>query len=382
MAKVSIIIPVYNTALYLRECLDSVVNQTLKDIEIILVDDGSSDGSADICREYEAIDPRIRLIVQENSGAAAARRTGVEVATSPYVGFADSDDTFDLDLYENLLEAIGDCDLVTSSAISKNGIWKDGIPAGVYSTDEEMRYVINNCIMLGDSYTRGIAGSIFCKLYKTDIARKVFEEIEPKIYFGEDAEFIYRYILLCKLICVTELCKYHYRIRESSVSHSSHNDFLENLNVLYLSMRKAFIGHPCEKRLMEQLQAYIAHYLCIVPRRMGFSEKTRFIKYVNPMYNDLADKKIALYGAGVVGKDYYLHMTREGMAPAIWVDKRYEELRLNYPISPLEALQTAEYDCIVIAVLEKELAEKITDELVELGIERKLVLWKQPIRIK
>lgn len=382
MAKVSIVIPVYNTASYLRECLDSVVSQTLRDIEIILVDDGSTDGSTDICREYEVADSRIRLIIQENAGAAAARRTGTEIATSSYIGFVDSDDIIDADLYEVLLDYMGDCDLVTSSAVSGNAIWKDGIPAGIYSTNEEMQYVLDNFIMLGDSYTRGITATNSCKLFKTVLARKVFEEIEPKIYFGEDAEFMYRYILQCKSIRVTELCKYYYRMRGSSASHSAHNDFMTNLNILYLSMRKAFIGHPCEARLMEQLQAYIAHYLCTVPGRMGFSEKTRFIKYVNPMYNELLDKKVALYGAGVVGKDYYLHMIRNGISPAIWVDRRYNELQSNYQIKPIEELLTAEYDCIVIAVLEKELAEGITDELIELGINQKLIIWKQPIRVK
>ena len=104
MPVVSIIIPVYNTEKYLRRCLDSVCSQTLKDIEIICVDDGSTDGSAAILAEYAARDPRIKVITQKNAGAGAARNVGIEVATGEYVGFVDSDDFVDGDFYEKLLE--------------------------------------------------------------------------------------------------------------------------------------------------------------------------------------------------------------------------------------------------------------------------------------
>ena len=95
MAKVSIIIPVYNVESYLRRCLDSVVNQTLKDIEIILVNDGSTDGSLAICEEYAKNDDRIKIITRKNGGLSAARNTGLDNATSEYIGFIDSDDWVD-----------------------------------------------------------------------------------------------------------------------------------------------------------------------------------------------------------------------------------------------------------------------------------------------
>ena len=96
--KISIIIPVYNTEKYLRECLDSIVDQTLREIEIICVNDGSSDNSPAILREYEANDARIRVIDQENSGLAAARNQGVELAEGKYILFVDSDDWIELTL--------------------------------------------------------------------------------------------------------------------------------------------------------------------------------------------------------------------------------------------------------------------------------------------
>ena len=103
--KISVIIPCYNVEKYLRECLDSVVNQTLKDIEIICVNDGSTDGTQKILEEYAQKDDRILLINKPNGGLSLARNTGMEKMRGEYVAFLDSDDWVDLDFYEKLYNA-------------------------------------------------------------------------------------------------------------------------------------------------------------------------------------------------------------------------------------------------------------------------------------
>lgn len=100
--SVSIIVPVYNAKEYLRKCFDSVVNQTLKNVEIIFIDDGSTDGSSEICKEYAAKDSRIIYYKKENEGLAAARQDGIERASGEYVGFVDSDDWLELNMYERM----------------------------------------------------------------------------------------------------------------------------------------------------------------------------------------------------------------------------------------------------------------------------------------
>lgn len=110
MPKVSVIIPVYNVEEYLRECLDSVVNQTLQDIEIICVNDGSPDNSLAILEEYAKKDERIRIINKENGGVSSARNIGIRVANSNYLIFVDSDDTIDLDTCRLALEKIVEVD--------------------------------------------------------------------------------------------------------------------------------------------------------------------------------------------------------------------------------------------------------------------------------
>jgi len=104
--KISVIIPVYNSEKYLKRCLDSVIYQTFKDLEIILIDDGSKDGSARICEEYKKMDNRIVLLRQPNRGQGFARNNGLKMATGMYISFVDSDDYIKLDMYEKLLGAI------------------------------------------------------------------------------------------------------------------------------------------------------------------------------------------------------------------------------------------------------------------------------------
>ena len=106
MPKLSVIVPVYNTEKYLRECIDSILAQTFTDFELILVDDGSTDGSGIICDEYADKDPRVQVIHQQNGGATVARRSGVRIARGEYVTFVDSDDWIDSDFYAPMIEKI------------------------------------------------------------------------------------------------------------------------------------------------------------------------------------------------------------------------------------------------------------------------------------
>ncbi|WP_227166600.1 glycosyltransferase, partial [Enterococcus faecium] len=104
MCEISIIVPVYKVEKYLRKCVDSILAQTFTDFEVILVDDGSPDNSGKICDEYAEKDNRVRVIHKENGGLSSARNAGIDVARGKYLGFVDSDDYIDEDMYEILYE--------------------------------------------------------------------------------------------------------------------------------------------------------------------------------------------------------------------------------------------------------------------------------------
>ena len=139
MPKLSVIVPVYNTEKYLRECVDSILAQTFTDFELILVDDGSTDGSGAICDEYAGKDSRIRVIHQENGGATLARRSGVRIAQGEYVAFVDSDDWIAQHIYQNMMEKAETCgadvilcDIVLETQTNQVVVHSDYLP-GLYA---------------------------------------------------------------------------------------------------------------------------------------------------------------------------------------------------------------------------------------------------------
>ena len=126
MPKVSVIIPVYNVEAYLRECLDSVTNQTLRDMEIVCIDDGSTDGSAEILKEYAAKDRRIKVLTQANSGAGAARNAGLAVAGGEWLSFLDADDEFSPTMLSEMVDAgeQGVADVVACTSVMEGDIFR------------------------------------------------------------------------------------------------------------------------------------------------------------------------------------------------------------------------------------------------------------------
>lgn len=119
---VSVIVPVYNREKWLKRCLDSLINQTLQDIEIICIDDGSTDNSRDILADYQKDDERVKVILQNNEGPSSARNKGLDIATGDYIGFVDSDDYVDRDYYEKLYKAASEtrADIACAGIIRKN----------------------------------------------------------------------------------------------------------------------------------------------------------------------------------------------------------------------------------------------------------------------
>ena len=146
---ISIIVPVYNVELYLNECINSIRNQTYKNLEIILIDDGSTDNSGKICDEYAKIDSRIVVIHKENKGVTSARKVGVEIANGKYIGFVDSDDYIDKEMYKNMLKKIleTDADFIDCGCIrfsDSNNIY---YPKNFYRSDIELNEMNRDNIM-------------------------------------------------------------------------------------------------------------------------------------------------------------------------------------------------------------------------------------------
>ena len=171
MIKVSVIIPVYNSENYLRQCIESVINQTLKEIEIICIDDGSTDNSLNILKEYAQIDNRIKIIEQVNSGAGKSRNVGIEIATGEYLYFLDSDDYLVVDALENLFNSIGKADICLCKSKLNNGL-EEKVSEYSLKTKyfNKKKYISSK--QIPEKIFKICAPALFTKLYKTSFIKR------------------------------------------------------------------------------------------------------------------------------------------------------------------------------------------------------------------
>lgn len=214
MAKVSVIVPIYKVEKYLKKCVDSLLNQTLQDIEIILVDDGSPDNCGKICDEYVQQDSRVKVIHKQNEGLSEARNAGILVAESKYVGFVDSDDYIAEDMYEILYKNLIENDAEVSICGLYDCYSRKKIPQ--YDGDEFL--ILDNKQALRTAL-EGIKFSVNAvnKLYKKDL----FAEIKfPKGKLSEDAFTIPKVLSKASKVVFDSVPKYYYIHRGESITTS------------------------------------------------------------------------------------------------------------------------------------------------------------------
>lgn len=208
--RISVIIPVYNVAAYLPQCLDSVLGQDHRDLEVILIDDGSQDGSGAICDRYAAADSRVKVIHQANAGAAAAKNAGLRIATGEYLSFVDSDDYLEPNVYGYMLSALRE-----SGADAAHFCFRE-----VYrSRSEDCIAHRGRTVVESREYLVRFTKDWSCpllwnKLYKRSLFDGVFFEEGHKI---DDEYFTYQgFLRECRILC-DERIVYNYRKRQSSV---------------------------------------------------------------------------------------------------------------------------------------------------------------------
>ena len=213
---VSVIVPIYNTQQYLSVCLESILGQTYKKIEVILVDDGSTDGSLEICRNYAKKDSRIVIIEGCHKGVVPARRLGVETSKGEYCIFVDSDDWIAEDLLETILPFTDDrtVDIVNYNMKSVNGVdfkeWRYTLPEGVYE-GEQLVLVYKKMMFDFEKSCPGIIQSLCTKLIKREILWSSIQTVDSRITMGEDAAVVYSALLIANKVIITNSYLYFYR---------------------------------------------------------------------------------------------------------------------------------------------------------------------------
>lgn len=225
--KVSIIIPIYNTEKYLEDCLKSLINQTYQNIELIIVNDGSTDNSYQICQKYSNY-KNIKLINQKNQGVSIARNAGINIATGDYLMFVDSDDYIKANMVEVLVNNIKESDLAICEYYEE---YKNkSIPVKIKSADK----VINNKEAMLQTFGT-VGGYSWNKLFKATIIKQNKLSFNPNIHMLEDQLFVIEYLKFAKSITIINQPLYKYRIRKSSITNISNT---KKYNTLLISLQQ------------------------------------------------------------------------------------------------------------------------------------------------
>lgn len=235
--KVSIIVPVYNTEKYLKRCVESLIQQSYANLEVLLVDDGSTDESGRLCDELALKDHRIQVIHKENGGLVSAWKKGVEVSSGEYVGFVDSDDWVDLDMIKEMAACLtgNDREIIASDYVieredgSKQYVWQQ-LPPGEYNREALVRDVIPN--LLGKEW-RYVTISRCMKLISRQLIVDNCKYSNPAIRMAEDTTIMLPSLIDCeRLVIMDHKAYYHYLHVASSMSHKYDKGLYEDIRLL------------------------------------------------------------------------------------------------------------------------------------------------------
>lgn len=261
---ISVIIPVYNVEKYLSDCLDSVLSSTYKNLEIILVNDGSMDNSGTICDTYAAKDSRIIVIHQENQGLSAARNTGLDRATGEYVGFVDSDDKISKNMYEELYCAIEKegADIAACEWTRKEEELLQFDNKEAFLKKNHIVTGVERClsVVMMEPSTRNYTYTecmVWDKLY---CRKKIKQIFEIEAIMSEDLQFNWNYVKGCSKMVIVPMNLYFWRINLESVTHNRTLDSQISIANSWFKIVEEFSSIMIQECNIQDNE--LKHYLC------------------------------------------------------------------------------------------------------------------------
>ncbi len=275
IGKISIIVPIYNGEYYIDKCIQSILNQTYSNIEILLINDGSSDNTRKICEEYEKKDDRIKLINKENSGPGSAKNTGIEYATGDYIGFVDSDDYIDEDMFETLYKLCikndADVSMVAFTKVVDGKEMKTINFSGetiIYNKFEAMKELFLDGEIKNYSWN---------KLFK----KELFEGVRfPEKLKYEDVDITYRLLEKINKLAYKKVSKYYYVQRSNSIVNSNSYKNLKDY-VIVTKNRYENLKNKYEELEKHNAMGFIVNMIIMYKNAVTYD--------IPELYNDFED---------------------------------------------------------------------------------------------
>lgn len=430
---VSVIIPVYNGEKFLKQCMESILNQSLKEIEVICVNDGSTDRSLEILEQYESNDKRVKVLSQENISAGAARNRGLLIAKGKYLSFLDADDFFEVDM---LKEAYGKAEDTGADIVVYRSdrfdekrrqftatnwtIKREYLPDKDVFSHKDM-YNIYGCFMgwtwdklfksemirqndivFQDQKSINDLAFVFCALSKAEriaVLDNVYahkrHNVENAITtnYRRKANWHYFYQALMALKQQLAEWQIYDELRQDFVNYALYFSLwnlkkfvgIEDYKVFYKTLKEQWLQ---ELDVLGQEETYFyerSHYQRLV-KLLDLDEEQwldyqawtgKDGTYLFPFAAVPKGAKIVLYGAGNVGHIFYRQVIFSGFCQVVeWVDTDYETKGML--VKNPDEIGKKKFDYIVVAINDPYVAEAIMNDLAERNIERERIIWKAP----
>lgn len=383
----SIIVPVYNISAYVRKCIESIICQTYQNLDIILVDDGSTDGSGDICDEYAEIDSRIRVIHKKNGGLVSARKAGINVAEGEYSLYVDGDDWIEKDYIElvsrhtyNKPDAIIAMGHTRDYPGNHSIKYSDGIDMEyrLYSGSEINEFIIDKFISLNNFFSSAIPFTIWCYVCKTEIFRFCQNEINNNITIAEDLACAFRIILHCKSVYLLDSYKYHYIQHENSMVKKNDDKYFKKGECLFFNLEDA-VNHYSGTYSINELRKKILFIVfdSFLIKSFNLLQKLS-VDYLFPYPEVKKNSSVFIYGIGTYGQEIIRASNKcdngieiVGLSDERWENYKEPGIVINnqkYEVISPARINHVKFDYLIIAVAKYSMRISIMKDLLKNGI--------------
>ena len=379
--QLSVVVTVYNLDRYIEKCIDSLLLQDYKYMEIVIVDDGSTDNTSEICDKYEKKYNNIRVVHKCNEGVVKALATGIDYSEGLYITFVDGDDWVQHNCYGSLMKLLldNDLDIITYGAIryrNENDYYYtyDSFKEGIYE-GTDLNDIKSN--MIWDKTKQGfqIDPSLCMKIFRKDIIETCVKNVlNIKIHYAQDVIITYPAIKEAEKLGIIHDAYYFHRRREIGVqpAYLMDSQYYYKLYLVYKYLSEIF---KFDKNILQQIEAFYQYSVKL--RCLYNTQDVTIGKWLFPFDKVKKGSNIIIYGYGKVGKTYIQQLEKLNFCNVICiVDSAYEKYQDNGgKIFPIEHIVNKRYDYIVIANASDDVKHKIKNVLMNnFNVEEKKII--------
>ena len=379
--QLSVVVTVYNLDRYIEKCIDSLLLQDYKYMEIVIVDDGSTDNTSEICDKYEKKYNNIRVVHKCNEGVVKALATGIDYSEGLYITFVDGDDWVQHNCYGSLMKLLldNDLDIITYGAIryrNENDYYYtyDSFKEGIYE-GTDLNDIKSN--MIWDKTKQGfqIDPSLCMKIFRKDIIETCVKNVlNIKIHYAQDVIITYPAIKEAEKLGIIHDAYYFHRRREIGVqpAYLMDSQYYYKLYLVYKYLSEIF---KFDKNILQQIEAFYQYSVKL--RCLDNTQDVTIGKWLFPFDQVKKGSNIIIYGYGKVGKTYIQQLEKLNFCNVICiVDSAYEKYQDNGgKIFPIEHIVNKRYDYIVIANASDDVKHKIKNVLMNnFNVEEKKII--------